>query len=68
MNSELLKRYIKFYDGNQSVLADAMHMSLSRLNAKINQTTGGHLTLEEAAFIRKRYNLDNDTTVQIFLE
>ena len=68
MNSEMLKRYIKFYDGNQTVLADAMNLSLSRLNAKINQTSGGHFTLEEVSFIKERYGLDNDTVAKIFLE
>ncbi|MDO4870391.1 MAG: hypothetical protein Q4A65_08930 [Bacillota bacterium] len=38
MNSKLLKEIIKAKDGSQSVLADAMGISLSRLNAKINET------------------------------
>ena len=67
MDSERLKRYISFYDGKQEVLADAMGLSLSRLNAKINQSTGGRFTLEEMAFIKDRYNLDSDTAVDIFL-
>lgn len=68
MDSEKLKRYISFYDGKQEVLANAMGLSLSRLNAKINQSTGGRFTLEEVAFIKERYGLDNDTVSEIFLD
>ena len=65
MNSQLLKGIIKIHDGSQSVLADAMGLSLSRLNAKINETNA-EFSQSEIAFIRDRYNLSKSDVTDIF--
>lgn len=65
MNSQLLKGLIKIHDGSQDVLASAMGLSLSRLNAKINET-GAEFTQSEIAFIRDRYHLNKTQVMDIF--
>lgn len=65
MNKQLLKGLIIANDGNQSTLAEAMGISLSRLNAKINET-GAEFSQSEIAFIRDRYKLNKSQVVDIF--
>ena len=65
MNSQRLKGIIKIHDGSQSVLADAMGLSLSRLNAKINETNA-EFSQSEIAFIRDRYKLSKSEVTDIF--
>ena len=65
MNSQLLKGIIKIHDGSQSVLANAMGLSLSRLNAKINETQA-EFSQSEIAFIRDRYKLSTKEVADIF--
>lgn len=65
MNSQKLKGIIKIHDGSQSVLADAMGLSLSRLNAKINETNA-EFSQSEIAFIRDRYKLSKSDVTDIF--
>jgi len=65
MNSRMLKGLIKIHDGKQSVLADAMGLSLSRLNAKINETDA-EFTQSEIVFIRDRYKLSTSEVTDIF--
>ena len=67
MNSQMLKGLIKMYDGSQSVLADAMGLSLSRLNAKINETSA-EFTQKEITFIRDRYSLSSAEVTDIFFD
>lgn len=67
MNSQMLKGIIKMNDGSQAILAEAMGLSLSRLNAKINET-GAEFTQSEIAFIRDRYHLSNVQVTDIFFE
>lgn len=67
MNSQLLKGMIKIHDGSQSALADAMGLSLSRLNAKINET-GAEFSQSEIVFIRDRYNLSQSEVTDIFFD
>lgn len=66
MNSRLLKSFIVRYDKTQENLAEAMGISLSRLNAKINGTGGADFSQSEIAFIRNRYNLSNRDVCDIF--
>lgn len=66
MNSALLKSYIVRYDHTQGHLADAMGLSLSRLNAKINGTGGADFSQTEIAFIKERYRLSNRDVISIF--
>ncbi len=65
MKSQLLKGLIKSKDGTQSVLAKAMGLSLSRLNAKINETNA-EFSQTEIAFIRDRYGLSDSQVTDIF--
>ena len=65
MRSQMLKGLIKIHDGKQSVLADAMGLSLSRLNAKINETDA-EFTQSEIVFIRDRYHLTTAEVTDIF--
>lgn len=67
MNSQLLKGIIKANDGSQSVLAEAMGISLSRLNAKINGT-GAEFGQNEIVFIRDRYKLSKKQVTDIFFD
>lgn len=67
MNSQLLKGIIKIHDGSQSALADAMGLSLSRLNAKINET-GAEFSQSEIVFIRDRYKLSTSEVTDIFFD
>lgn len=66
MNTNLLKSYIVRYDGTQQKLADAMGLSLSRLNAKINGSRNADFTQSEVSFIRDRYKLSNKEVCDIF--
>ena len=66
MNSRLLKSFIVRYDKTQEKLAEAMEISLSRLNAKINGTGGEDFSQSEIAFIRERYHLSNRDVCEIF--
>lgn len=65
MKSQSLKGIIRAKDGSQSVLAEAMGISLSRLNAKINET-GAEFTQSEITFIRDRYKLTKEQVTDIF--
>lgn len=67
MNSQKLKGLIVANDGNQQTLADAMEISLSRLNAKINGWDGAQFTRDEMLFIKRRYKLTVKQFDEIFL-
>ena len=49
---------------NQGKLAEAMDISLSRLNAKINGS--GEFSQSEIQFVKDRYDLDADKVDEIF--
>ena len=65
MDSQKLKGMIVTFDGNQENLAKAMGMSLSRLNAKINETDA-EFTKTEIEFIRDRYKMSRKQVMDIF--
>lgn len=65
MNTQMLKGLIVTHDKTQENLAKAMGMSLSRLNAKINET-GAEFTKTEIEFIRDRYKLNRKQVMDIF--
>ena len=52
----------------QSTLASAMGLSLSRLNAKINERDGAAFTQSEMSFIIDRYGLSSSEAMSIFFE
>jgi hypothetical protein len=66
LNKTLLKSFIVRYDKTQLNLARAMGISLSRLNAKINESNGAEFTQSEICFIRDRYYLSNRDVNNIF--
>ena len=66
MNKNLLKSRMARYGDTQATLADAMGVSLSRLNAKINETNGAEFTQGEIAVISTRYKLSADEMSSIF--
>lgn len=66
MNSQLLKAMMVSHGDTQSSLASAMGVSLSRLNAKINETNGSEFRQNEISFIAQRYALTGDQVIDIF--
>ena len=65
MNKLLLRSIMVKFGETQEMLADAMGVSLSRLNAKIN-SNGAEFTQREITFIRNRYNLSPAEVDAIF--
>lgn len=66
MNKALLASYMARASETQGALARAMGLSLSRLNAKINEARGAAFTQSEIAFIAARYGISNDDACLIF--
>lgn len=67
MNKSLFLSVLVKNQDTQGTLARAMGLSLSRLNAKINERGGAAFTQTEIAFIIQRYSLTNDEAIEIFL-
>lgn len=65
MNKNLLNSFMARFGDTQKTL-DAMGISLSRLNAKINETGGAEFVQSEMDFIATRYQLSADDVVNIF--
>lgn len=68
MNKLLLASVMIKSGDTQGTLASAMGLSLSRLNAKINEREGASFTQPEMEFIIERYKLSNDEAIQIFFK
>lgn len=66
MNKNMFVSKMKLFGDTQQILADAMGMSLSRLNAKINEINGAQFTQSEIAFFRNRWHLTPEEVDQIF--
>ena len=66
MNKNMFVSKMKLFGDTQQVLADALGISLSRLNAKINETNGSQFRQNEIAFFRNRWHLTPDEVDQIF--
>jgi len=54
------------HDGTQETLAKSMGISLSCLNAKINETSNREFRQSEISFIRDRYGLSEQEIIDIF--
>lgn len=65
MNETLLRSIMIRNGDTQAVLAEAMGISLSRLNAKIN-SNGAEFKQTEILFIKKRYKLTAKEVNEIF--
>lgn len=66
MNKYLLKSHMAKNRETQADLAAAMGISLSRLNAKINETSGAEFTQTEISFISNRYELSVEELGTVF--
>ena len=66
MNKALFESKMKLHGDNQSKLADALGISLTRFNAKLNQTDGAQFTQGEIQKVKERYNLTSDEMDAIF--
>ncbi len=65
MDKTLLRSFMVRFSDTQESLANAMNISLSRLNAKIN-SNGAEFTQKEILFIKERYNLSAADVDAIF--
>ena len=57
---------MKFFGDVYLDLAQYLGLSLSRLTAKINETSGAEFNQGEIRKIREKYNLSNEDVIQIF--
>lgn len=66
MNEVLLKSIMVLHKDTQEALADALGLSLSRLNAKIKERDGASFTQPEMAQIIQRYSMNQDQAMAVF--
>ena len=66
MNKNMFVSKMKLFGDTQEVLAKELGISLSRLNAKINETDGAEFKQNEIRFFRNRWNLTPEEVDQIF--
>ena len=66
LNKAKLRAEMVLHDDTQSKLADALGVSLSRVNAKINEWNGAEFTQTEIELISKRYGLTAKEMKSIF--
>ena len=66
MNKNMFVSKMKLFGDTQETLATALGISLSRLNAKINETDGAEFKQGEIRFFRNRWNLTPEEVDQIF--
>lgn len=66
MNKTELDYEMRKYGDNQSTLAEAMGLSRTRLNSKINEKYGATFTQIEIKFIKDRYGLSAQRMEEIF--
>ena len=66
IDKQLLKAQIMKNDKTQAALAKSMGISLSCLNAKINEADGREFKQGEITYIKDRYNLTDQEMMDIF--
>lgn len=66
MNKAFLESVMKLHSDTQADLAKYLGISLSRLNAKINEYRGAQFFQTEIAAIKKRYTLSEEQVDSIF--
>lgn len=66
MNKAMLESIMKLHSDTQSDLAEYLGISLSRLNAKINEYRGAQFFQTEIAAIKRRYSLTGKQVDSIF--
>ncbi len=67
MHADLIKGKIREHGMTQSDIAKKMGLSLSRFNAKLNETAGAEFSLGEAQALIRILQLSKDQIEQIFL-
>ena len=67
MNKDLLKGLIRASGKTQAKISTELGISLSRFNAKINETGGAEFSLREARELRSILGLSTEQFEQIFL-
>lgn len=66
MNKSLLTSFMAKFGDTQETLAKALGLSLSRLNAKINERDGASFNQNEMSVIISRYSLTQNDAMSIF--
>ena len=66
IKKNMLASFMKKYGETQRDLANALGISLSRLNAKINTWNGADFTQAEVEFIMNRYHMSRKEGSSIF--
>lgn len=66
MDKQYLKSIMAEHGDTQNTLAAAMGLSLSRLNAKVNERNGAAFTQREMDFIITRYDLTPNQAMRLF--
>ena len=66
MNKNMFVSKMKLFGDTQEILAMALGVSLTRLNAKINETDGAEFWQHEIKFFRDRLHLTTEEVDQIF--
>ena len=65
-HTNMLLSKMKLFGDRQQDLADALGLSLTRTNAKINNVNGAEFTMSEIYKIKIRYNLTPEEVDQFF--
>jgi hypothetical protein len=66
MNKNKLVSVMKLHGDTQESLANAIGISVQRLNAKINSTGGAQFTMYEIKAIKIKYDLSSQEVNEIF--
>lgn len=66
MNSNILKGKMRERELTQSAVASTIGLSLSRFNAKLNNSDGAEFSLGEIRALKEFFNLDAAQVDQIF--
>lgn len=66
MNGSVLKGKMREKDLTQEAVATKIGLSLSRFNAKLNNTGGAEFSLGEIRALKELFSLDSIQTDQIF--
>lgn len=66
MNKNKFVSVMKLHGDTQESLAEAIGLSVQRMNAKINSTGGAEFTMSEIKAIKIRYSLKSEEIDDIF--
>lgn len=66
MNKNKFVSVMKLHGDTQESLAEAIGLSVQRMNAKINSTGGAEFTMSEIRTIKIRYSLKSEEIDDIF--